>query len=352
MKNNKLNRRQMLTAIGSAGAIAAAGCTEGDLNGEAGTGDDDSEMAEGDVMLQTAAGSPGGTGYVIMTSMLSTASSAHPDLGYNVLPGGWLGNNNRLQDQEVDMAHTTVVAATLAATGQDPYDEEDWDTPPSNIRSVINDQSEQFYYVLTQPDFPYDSLQEAADDEYPIEVMNQPDGTFGGFVWDTVLEEANYGQEQIEDYGGRFVRTEWDDAAEMFLDEDLDAILAVSGRSVGWLENITATREPRFLDWTEDDQEFFEDNYGLDPHTLEEGGLPGLERDLDTMIDGGHIATHVDVPDEAIEMFVSGVIEEAEQVPQTTDTLEMFEADEAMFDDTPFELHPGAEQAYEDAGLM
>lgn len=354
MTDKKINRRRVLGMIGAAGALGAAGCTEEDINGNGnGNGNDNGDTgAGGPVMLQTAAGSPGGTGYVIMTALLSSASSANPDLGYNVLPGGWVGNNNRLQDQEIDVGHTTAVAATLAATGQDPYDEEGWDTPPSNIRSVLNDQSELFYYVLAQPDFPYDSLEAAAEDEYEIQVMNQPQGSFGGFVWDTVLEENDYGQERIEELGGRFVRTDWDDAAEMFLDEDLDVILAVSGRSVGWLENIAATREPNFLDWEDDSIDFFEENYGLIPAELEADVLPGLDHSLNCMTDSGHVATHVDVDDEAIEMLVDGVIQEAQQARDSTAVLAPFEADEGMHEDTPFELHPGAVAAYEDHGLM
>ncbi|MFC4248337.1 TAXI family TRAP transporter solute-binding subunit [Natribaculum luteum] len=302
--------------------------------------------------LTTAGGTPGGTGYAIMNAALSTASAEFPELGYNILPGGWVGNNTRLQNKELDIAHTTIVAATLAANGQDPYNDKDWEQPPANLRAVMADQTELFYYVVAQPDFQYDTLAGAAEDEAALTVMNQPEGTFGGFVWDTALEELGYGQDQIEEYGGEYRRTTWDDAAQMFVDEDLDLILAVSGRSVGWLSTITATRDVNYLDWTEENRDYFSEEYGLQKADLEAETLPQQSDTLNTMQDSGLIAGQVDAPDEAVRKVVQGVITNADQFRQSTDILAPFEASEAMFDSLPYELHQGAQQAYEEEGMM
>lgn len=340
--HDSVRRRNVLKTIGATGLASFAGCLGG--------GGDGSQNGQG--QLRTAGGTPGGTGYAIMNAALSTASAEFPELGYNILPGGWVGNNTRLQEQDLDIAHTTIVAATLAANGRNPYNDKDWDQPPSNLRSVMGDQTELFYYVVAQPDFQYDTLAAAAEDEAALTVMNQPEGTFGGFVWDTALQELGYGQEQIEEYGGEYRRTTWDDAAQMFVDEDLDIILAVSGRSVGWLSTITATRDVTYLDWTEENRQYFSDEYGLQPTDLEAEALPAQSETLNTMQDSGLIAGQVGAPDDAVRKVVQGILRNADQFRQSTDILAPFEASEAMFEDLPYDLHEGAQQGYEEEGMM
>lgn len=359
---NTVRRRRVIQTIGASSIAGVAGCLGDEEAGDDGNGDDGNgdggedaddtgESEDGDsMMLQTAAGSPGGTGYIIMNAMLSTASAAHPGLAYNILPGGWVGNNERLQSGDIDVGHTTMVAGSLAANGIDPYDDSDWES--DNIRAVLADQTELFYYVVAQPDFPYDTMQEAADDEYPIKVANQPEGTFGGFTWDTALAELGYDQETIGDLGGEYRRTSWDDMAQMFADEDIDAILAVSGRAVGWLETITATRDVKYLQWTEDNREFFNEQYGLLPTELEPGTLPEQDVELSCMQDSGLINAYADADPEPIRALVDGVIEGVEQLQNSADILQRFEADEKMHEEVPFELHEGAQQAYEDHGLL
>lgn len=352
--NTNVRRRRVLQTIGGSTVIGLAGCSGGGSNGNGGDGNGSNgngSSSSGQIMLQTAGGTPGGTGYAIMNAALSTASAEFPEIGYNILPGGWVGNNERLQNKELDIAHTTMVAGTLAANGNDPYNDKDWDQPPSNLRAVMADQTELFYYVVAQPDFPYDTLAQAAEDQAAISVMNQPEGTFGGFVWDTALSELDYGQEQIEEYGGEYRRTTWDDAAQMFADGDLDAILAVSGRSVGWLETIAANRDVKYLDWTEENREFFNENYGLQITDLEAETLPKQSDTLNAMQDSGLIAGQVDAPTEAVQKVVQGIIRNADQFKQSSDILAPFEPTEAMYEEVPFDLHEGAQAAYDEEGV-
>jgi TRAP-type uncharacterized transport system substrate-binding protein len=362
--------------MGATGVAGLAGCTEGgggggdggDGGGDGGDGGDggstatetsgDMEETEssdggsgGQILLSTAGGSPGGVGYAIMNAMLSGASAEYPRIAYNILPGGWVGNNTRLQNQEIDMGHTTLAAGTLAYNLQNPYNEKDWSQPPSNIRSVLADQSEIFFFVVTQPDFPYDTLTAAAEDEYEISVTNQPKGTFGGFLWDTVLSELDYGQDRIEELGGSYRRVGWNDAAQLFSDDQVDAILAVGGRDLGWLNSIAANQDVKYLDWQEDFRTQANENFGVLKADLEEV-FPQQEGTLNCMQDSGLINTHVDVSEEAVYQVTDGIIKRAEQIRQSSGLLSPFEATSAMVDPVPFDLHPGAQRAYEEADIL
>ena len=365
---NRFKRRDVLAALGATGVAGLAGC-EGDGgdggggdggggdggdggNTDAGTSGDGGGGGGGQVLLQTAGGSPGGVGYAIMNAMLSSASAEHPNIAYNILPGGWVGNNTRLQNQEIDMGHTTLAAGTLAYNLKNPYDDKDWEQPPSNIRSVLADQSEIFFFVVAQPDFPYDSLEAAAKDEYAISVTNQPEGTFGGFLWDTVLKELNYGQQRIQELGGSYRRVGWNDASQLFSDGQVDAILAVGGRDLGWLNSIAANQNVKYLSWQDQFRNQISENYGVLKVSLESGTFPKQDGALKCTQDSGLINTHKGVSEQAVFQVTDGIIKRAQQIRESTGLLKPFQASKAMVDPVPFDLHPGAQRAYEENDIL
>ena len=372
--NRVFGRRRVLKYLGGAGMAGLAGCTGG---GDGGGGSPTPEVrtviktVEGEertvvktkvetvvkeqesdqILLTTAGGTPGGVGYAIMNAVLSAASSEYPSVTYNILPGGWVGNNTRLQNKELDLGHTTLAAGTLAYNLNDPYHDKDWSQPPSNIRSVLADQSEIFYFVVAQPDFPYANLTEAAADDYPIKVTNQPKGTFGGFIWDTVLQELDYGQDKIQELGGSYRRVDWNDAAQLYSDGQIDAILAVGGRDLGWLNNIAAQQDVKYLDWEEDFRTSFHENFGVLKADLE-GVFPKQDGTLNCTQDSGLINSQVDASEEGIYLVTKGAIRRAKQIQQSSGLLSRFEAASSLHEPVPFDLHPGAERAYEEEGLL
>ncbi|MBX0297420.1 TAXI family TRAP transporter solute-binding subunit [Haloarcula nitratireducens] len=351
---------------GAAGIAGLAGCTEdstgdggdgggGTSGGDGGTGNgtqsgDGGGSSGGQILLETAGGSPGGTGYAIMNAMLSGASAEYPKLTYNILPGGWVGNNTRLQNQEIDLGHTTLAAGTLAKNVDGPYSDQDWEQPPSNLRSVLADQSELFFFVVAQADFPYDTLTAAAEDDYAINVTNQPKGTFGGYLWDTVLENLNYSQSKIQELGGSYRRVGWNDAAQLFSDGQVDAILAVGGRDLGWLNNIASGSEVKYLNWKEEFRTQIKEQYGVLKADLE-GVFPQQQGTLKCMQDSGLINTHKGVSEEAVYTVTKGVMAKADQIQQSTGLLSPFEVGSDMINPCPFEIHPGAVKAYKEEGV-
>lgn len=354
---DRLSRRRVLRLTGAAGIAGLAGCTGGNTGdgGDGGSGNgtqtgDGGGSSDGQILLETAGGSPGGTGYAIMNAMLSGSSAEYPKLTYNILPGGWVGNNTRLQNQEIDLGHTTLAAGTLASNLAGPYTDKDWEQPPSNIRSILADQSELFFFVVAQSDFPYDTLTAAAEDDYSINVTNQPKGTFGGYLWDTVLQSLNYSQSKIQELGGSYRRVGWNDAAQLFSDGQVDAILAVGGRDLGWLNNIASGSEVKYLDWKEQFRTQINEDYGVLKADLEDV-FPQQEETLNCMQDSGLINTHQGASEEAVYTVTKGIIARADQIRQSTGLLRPFEIGTEMTEPAPFEIHPGAAKAYAEEGI-
>ena len=247
------------------------------------------------------------------------------------------------------MGHTTLAAATLAKTGKEPYAEYDWKSPPSHLLSVLADQSEIFFFAVAQPNFKYDTLSAAAEDNYPINVTNQPKGTFGGFLWDTVLSEMDYGQQKIQELGGSYRRVDWNDAAQLYSDNQVDVILAVGGRDLGWLNSIAANQDVKYLGFKEEFRTQIHETYGVLKADLEDV-FPKQDGTLNCLKDSGLVNTHDGVAENAVYKVTKGIIEKEKQIKESTGLLAPFKADRNMAT-TPLPLHKGAIKAYKEAGI-
>jgi hypothetical protein len=301
------------------------------------------------VSLTTAGGTPGGTGFAIMSATMSTTSAHYPEVGYTIVPGGWVGNIPRVDRGELDLAHTTVVASTLATKQIGPFEGKDY---PQNVRGVFVDQIEIYYYIVARADFPYDTIEEVAEAKYPIKLTNQPKGTFGGWLWDTILKEVGLDEDSLKSLGGSLTRVAWSDAASLLRDGHVDAILAVSGKKVGWLEEITALKDVKYVGVSEELADKISKEYGLQKVTIPAGTLPKQDKPLIGFKDTGIIIANKNVPDDVVYKVVMAVAKNPEEFKSKHAMLETFKPGKSMFELSPFPLHPGAEKAYKDLGYQ
>jgi hypothetical protein len=301
------------------------------------------------VSLTTAGGTPGGTGFAIMSATMSITSKYYPEINYNIVPGGWVGNIPRIDKGELDVAHTTVTAATLAKKQLGPFEGK---AVPQNARGVFVDQIEIYYYIVARADFPYDTVEDIAKAQYGIKITNQPKGTFGGWVWDRIFSDMGMDEKTIKSWGGGLTRVAWSDAASLLRDGHVDAILAVSGKKVGWLEEITSLKDVKYVGVTDETADKIAKEYGLQKVVIPAGTLPKQKEDIIGFKDTGYIIANKNVPDSVIYKIAKAVAEHPDEFRTQHAMLATFKPGKGMYELSPFPLHPGAEKAYKELGYI
>uniref|UniRef100_A0A7C4S668 TAXI family TRAP transporter solute-binding subunit n=1 Tax=Geoglobus ahangari TaxID=113653 RepID=A0A7C4S668_9EURY len=299
--------------------------------------------------LTTAGGTPGGVGFAIMTATMAVASKYYPEITYSVVPGGWVGNVIRVNTHELDLAHTTVASASLSKKQMGPFE---GNPVPENVRGVFVDQVDNYYYIVARADFPYDTVDEIAAAKYPLRVTNQPKGTFAGWLWDEILNMTGMNESTIRALGGSYTRVSWSDAVALLRDGHVDAILAVSGKKVGWLEELTALRDVKYVSVSEELANKIMEKYGLQKVVIPAGTLPKQKNDIMGFSDTGYIIANKNVPDEVVYKIVKAIIEHPNEFRESHAMLETFQLGSRMFETSPFPLHPGAVKAYKEFGYM
>ncbi len=301
------------------------------------------------VTLTTAGGTPGGVGYAIMSATMSTTSKNYPEINYNIVPGGWVGNIHRVNRGELDVAHTTKAAGELAILQKGPFEGK---PKPENVRTLFMDQIEVYYFIVARADFPYDTIDEVVAAKYPLKVTNQPKGTFGGYLWDSILTELGMDEETLKSLGGSLTRVTWSDAASLLRDGHVDAILAVGGKKIGWLEEITALKDVKYVGLSEELADKVSEKYGLIKVEIPAGTFPKQDKPIIALKDTGMIIAKKDLPDDVAFKIVKSVATDYEYFKSQHAMLQNFEPGPGMYKLSPFPIHPGAEEAYKELGYM
>jgi len=301
------------------------------------------------ITLTTAGGTPGGVGYAIMSATMSTTSKNYPEINYNIVPGGWVGNIHRVNRGELDVAHTTKAAGALAMSQKGPFEGK---PKPENVRTLFMDQIEVYYFIVARADFPYDTVDEIAAAKYPLKVTNQPKGTFGGYLWDSILSELGMDEETLKSLGGSLTRVTWSDAASLLRDGHVDAILAVGGKKIGWLEEITALKDVKYVGLSEELADRVSKKYGLIKVEIPAGTFPKQDKPIIALKDTGMIIAKKDLPEDVAYKIVKSVATDYEYFKSQHAMLQNFKPGPDMYKLSPFPLHPGAIKAYKELGYM
>jgi hypothetical protein len=195
-------------------------------------------------------------------------------------------------------------------------------------------------------------VEEIAADKYALRVTNQPQGTFGGWVWDAILKDVGMDEDTIKSWGGSYTRVVWSDAASLLRDGHVDAILAVSGKKVGWLEELTALKDVKYVGVSEELADKISKQYGLQKVMIPAGTLPKQKEDIIGFKDTGYIIANKDVPEEVVYKVVKAIAEHPDEFRERHAMLATFEPGVGMYELSPFPLHPGAVEAYKELGYM
>ncbi len=299
------------------------------------------------ISLTTAGGTPGGVGFAIMSAAMSTTTVYYPNISYTIVPGGWLGNIERVDKGELDLGHTTVVASTLAVKSIGPFEGK---PKPENVRGVVCDQIEIFYFIVARADFPFDVIDDVGKNQFPLRVTNQPAGTFGGWLWEYILNQTGASPDNLAKWGGEYTRVTWGEAASLLADGHVDAILAVGGKKIGWLEQLTATKDVKYVGVSDQLADKIASALGLQKVVIPAGTFPKQDNDIVAFKDTGLIIANANVPEWVTYSIVKAIAEHPDLFKKQHAMLATFKPGKGMFECSPFPLHPGAEKAYQELG--
>ncbi len=298
-------------------------------------------------VLKAGGGTVGGVGFVMMTGMSKVVKDAYPRLDISVVPGGWVGNIPRVDKGELDVAHTTIAAASMAKLVKAPFDK-----PLKRANSIFATQERLFYAAFVRQDFPVDSLEDIFKKKVPARLCTLALGNLTELMWRQFFLYHKTSWEDVSSkLGGKMNFVAWGDAVNLIKDGHADGILAVGTEKIGWALELTASRDMKILKFTETDLNYMSKTFGFGRGTIKANTYSKIAEDRICPTDSGMTIVNSRLEDTAVEAILAALWNGADKYSKYHAGLANFK-DQGMCKGMPLPLHKAAEKFYKAKGCL
>jgi TRAP transporter TAXI family solute receptor len=298
-------------------------------------------------VLKAGGGTVGGVGYVMMTGMSKVVKDAYPRLDITVVPGGWVGNIPRVDKGELDLAHTTIAAASMAKLVKPPFDQF-----PKNVKSLFATQEKLYYMAFVRKDFPVDTLEDIFKKKIPARLCTLALGNLTELMWRQFFLHHNTTWEDVSSkLGGKMNFVTWGDAVNLVKDGHADGILAVGTKQIGWALDLTNSRPMKILKFTQADLDYMSKTFGFGKDDIPANTYTGINKEVICPTDSGMAIVNSHIEDQLVEAILAALWKGAGQYAKYHAALANFKP-EGMCKGMPLPLHKAAEKFYKEKGCL
>lgn len=298
-------------------------------------------------VLKAGGGTVGGVGFVMMTGMSKVVKDAYPRIDITVVPGGWVGNIPRTDKGELDLAHTTIAAASMAKLVRPPFEK-----PPKNVCSLYATQEQLFYMAFVRKDFPADTLEEMFKKKIPARLCTLALGNLTELMWRQFFLHYDITWEDVSTkWGGKMNFIAWADGVNLIKDGHADGILAVGTEKIGWAMELTASRPMKILKFSKTDLDYMSKTFGFGKAVIPANTYTGITKDILCPTDSGMAIVSGKLQGELVEAILTALWEGAGMYSKHHAALANFKS-MGMCKGMPLPLHPDAEKFYKEKGVI
>ena len=300
--------------------------------------------------LTWTAGQVGGGWYSQAGGFVELIKSKDPSFNIKVVPGAGIQNMSKLQQGETEIAWGLPPFIAASYNGQDPYKDKHPD-----MRLVMNGLGYVHIQVGVPVEYPANTMKDVFEiaKTKPITIGTTPPGGSDEWVMRKVFEFYKTTYADVRAKGGKVILVSYSDLTTQYRDRNMDvffANLAVPGAA---LQEASLARKMKILPLDDDCIKFLE-GHGLSRGVIPRGSYKDVvnnDKDIPTITMANTIVANQKVPADVIYQFTKVLLADVNGVRKVHPAFKDFEPKDAVrLANVP--LHPGAEKAYKEAGLL
>jgi TRAP transporter TAXI family solute receptor len=298
--------------------------------------------------LTWTAGQVGGGWYAQAGGFVELIKSKDPRFNIKVVPGAGIQNMTKLQQGETEIAWGLPPFIAASYAGQDPYKDRHGD-----MRLVMNGLGFVHIQFGVPADYPAKSIREVFEKKGPITIGTTPPGGSDEWVMRKVFEFYKTSYADVRGRGGKVILVSYSDLVTQYRDRNMDiffANLAVPGAAV---QEASLARKMRILPMEEALLKHLE-GLGLARGVIPKGTYKDVvnnDADIPTITMANTIVANAKTSPEAVYDFTRILLANLDGVRKVHPAFKDFDPKNAVrLANVP--LHPGAEKAYREAGLL
>src|SRR5262245_28702729 len=298
--------------------------------------------------LTWTAGQVGGGWYAQAGGFVELVRSKDPAFNIKVVPGAGIQNMTKLQQGETEIAWGLPPIIAASFNGQDPYKDKHGD-----MRLVMNGLGFVHIQYCVPADYWAKSIREVYEAKKGITIGTTPPGGSDEWVMRKVFEFYKTTYADVRGRGGKVVLVSYTDLANQYRDRNMDILfanLAVPGAAI---QEASLGRKMRILPMDDDLIKFME-GHGLSRGVVPKGSYKDVvnnDVDIPTITMANTIVANAKVSPDVVHDFVKVLLGNLDSVRKVHAAFKDFDPKDAVkLGNVP--LHPGAERAYREAGLL
>jgi len=294
------------------------------------------------------AGQVGGGWYSQAGGFVELIKSKDPSFNIKVIPGAGIQNMTKLQQGETEIAWGLPPFIMASYQGQDPYKDKH-----SDMRLVMNGLGFVHIQWCVPADSEWKSIRQIFESKKPITIGTTPPGGSDEWVMRKVFEFYKTTYADVRSRGGKVILVSYTDLANQYRDRNMDILfanLAVPGAA---LQEASLARKMKILPLDDDCIKFLE-GHGLSRGVIPRGSYKDVvnnDKDIPTIAMANTIVANAKVPADVVHDFTKVLVSNVDGVRKVHPAFKDFDPKDApKLSSLP--LHPGAERAYREAGLL
>ena len=300
--------------------------------------------------LTWTAGQVGGGWYTQAGGFAELIKGKDSSFNIRVVPGAGIQNMSKIQQGETEIAWGLPPFIAASYNGQDPYKEKHPD-----MRLVTNGLG----FVHIQVGVPVEYSANSVKDVFemaktkPITIGTTPPGGSDEWVMRKVFEFYKTTYNDIRSKGGKVILVSYSDLTTQYRDRNMDVFfvnLAVPGAAI---QEASLARKMKILPMDDDLIKFLE-SHGLSRGSIPKGSYKDVvnnDKDIPTIAMANTIVANAKTPADVVYQFTKVLLSDLNGVRKVHPAFKDFDPKDAVkLANVP--LHPGAEKAYKEAGLL
>ena len=300
--------------------------------------------------LTWTAGQVGGGWYSQAGGFVELIKSKDPSFNIKVVPGAGIQNMSKLQQGETEIAWGLPPFIAASYNGQDPYKDKHPD-----MRLVMNGLGYVHIQVGVPVEYPANTMKDVFEiaKTKPITIGTTPPGGSDEWVMRKVFEFYKTTYADVRAKGGKVILVSYSDLTTQYRDRNMDvffANLAVPGAAI---QEASLARKMKILPLDDDCIKFLE-GHGLSRGVIPRGSYKDVvnnDKDIPTIAMANAIVANQKVAADVVYQFTKVLLADVTAVRKVHPAFKDFDPKDAVrLANVP--LHPGAEKAYKEAGLL
>ena len=270
----------------------------------------------------------------------------YPGSNVDILPGGAVGNNSRMQRGEGEMSHTQAVLLLSAKKGITPYK-----APHDKLVSLFSTTDRCRLNIIARDAVPFKTLDEIREKKLPVNVGMSLKGTPSELFGRWVLEAYGITYDDIKAWGGSVDFSGYESVVNAMKDKQIDFTFWCGPGEPVMFQEVGLSAPLRWIPVDRPDVIAKMKEKGLF-ETVIEGGMTGtVGSNIPCVSDQNQIFTTSDVSEELAYRITKVFVEHADEIKAANPGWSTFNAKDAC-EMVTLEMHPGAARYFREIGVL